>query len=174
MKRTPTFLAVTALACTLTTVGCGGDDDDAGEPLSSDKSVGHPNAPSERGSAAKDSAPSKEEFVARANEICAQGNTKLQAAAQERLGEGMAPAADRDAFATETIVPNVRGQIDDIGALDVPKRDEDTVNAFLHEAERILDRLERAPESFSADPFVQVNQDFAAYGLTACGPPVGG
>jgi hypothetical protein len=171
--RNLTLLAVAALATGPISAGCGGDDH-GGESLSKEESVPRANAPSKEEPVAQANAPSKEEFVAQANEICKQGNAELDAAAQESFGQGLATPEDHNAFATETLVPNIQGQIDDIRALGIPEGDEDTVNGFLDEAEGILDQLERNPESFSGDPFAQVNQDFAAYGLTACAPPVGG
>ena len=170
-----TRLAVAALAICLIAAGCRGDDDDAGdEPPRSEEAVAQSKAASKGRSGAQAGGLSKGEFISEANEICSQGNAELQAAAEERLGQGLATLEARDAFATETIVPNVRRQIGDIRALGIPEGDEDAVSGFLEEAEGILDQLKRAPESFSADPFAEVNQDFAAYGLTACGPPVGG
>lgn len=160
-RRRVRLLAVASLATGLIAAGCGGDDD-AGESLSDEEPVARVNALG------------KEEFIAKANEICEQGNADLARARQERLGQGRAPAQDRDAFAAETMVPNVQGQIDDIRALGIPDSDEDTVKGFLDETEVILDQLERDSASFSSDPFAQVREDFAAYGLTACGPIVGG
>ena len=168
-----TLLAVAALAAGLIAAGCGRDDV-GGESLGKEEFVAQANAPSKEKSVLHANAPSKEEFVAQANEICEEGNAELDAAAQESFGQGLATPEDHNAFAMETLVPNVQGQIDDISALGIPEGDEEVVNAFLDEAEGILDQLERDPESFSGNPFEQVNQDFAAYGLTACAPPVGG
>jgi hypothetical protein len=173
-RRDLTLLAVAALATGLVGAGCGRDDGDGGESLSKEESVPQAKALGKEESLPQANAPSKKGFVARANEICRQGNAELQAVAQESLGRGMATPEDHNAFATETLAPNVQGQIDDISALGIPDGDEDTVNGFLDEAEGILDQLERDPESFSTDPFAQVKEDFAAYGLTACGPDVGG
>ena len=155
MRRSLPPLAVAALATGLITAGCGRADN-GGESPSKEESVGQANSPSKEESVAQSNARanalSKEEFVARANEICKQGNAELQVAAQESFGQGLATPEDHNAFATETLVPNVRGQIDDISTLEIPKGDKDTVNGFLDEAERILDQLERDPESFSGNP----------------------
>jgi hypothetical protein len=184
-RRRAQLLTLAALTTGLIAAGCGGDDD-AGESLSKEEPVAQATAPSKEESVPQADARSKEksvpqadalsreEFVAKANEICKQGNAELQGAAQESFGQGLATPEDHNAFATETLVPNVQGQIDDISALGITKGDEDTVNGFLDEAEGILDQLERDPESFSGNPFEQVNEDFAAYGVTACAPPVGG
>jgi hypothetical protein len=185
MKRNLTLLTVAVLATGLTAAGCGGADDDGGESLGKEESGAPANSLSQEESGApanslsqeESGAPanslSKEEFVTQANEICKRGNAELEAAAEESL-EGLPTPEDLNAFATKTLVPNVRGQIDDISALGIPEGDQATVKRFLDEAEGILDQLERDPESFSGDPFAQVNQDLAAYGLTACAPDVGG
>ena len=172
-RRNLTLLAAAALATGLIAAGCGGDDD-GGESPSKEQSVPQANAPSKERSAPQANALSREEFVAKANEICKRGNAELDAAHQESFGQGLATPEDHNAFATETIVPIMRGQIDEIRTLGIPEGDEDSVNEFLDETESILDQLERHPASFSSDPFAQVKKDFAAYGLADCGPNVGG
>jgi hypothetical protein len=150
MKRNWMILLAGLLATGLIAAGCGGDDDDddggdGGEALS------------------------KEEFVAEANQVCQAGNAELDAAGNEAFGEGEPTPQEQEEFVTETAVPNIQGQIDDIRALGIPEGDEDEVNGFLDEAEAVIDEAEADPQTFfQGDPFAEVNDDLTAYGLTTC------
>ena len=128
--------------------GCGDDDD------SSDSGGGD--------------APTKAQFVEEGNAICEKGNAELDEATAN-FGP-QTPPAEVDAFVTETLVPNVQGQIDDLRALTPPKGDEDTVDALLDAAQENLATVEDNPATIrSGDPFAQANQLLRGYGLTVCG-----
>jgi hypothetical protein len=150
MKRNWMILLAGLLATGLIAAGCGGDDDDddggdGGEALS------------------------KEEFVSQANQICTDGNAEVETAATETFQNGQPTPEEEEAFVTDTVLPSVQGQIDQIRALGIPEGDEDEVNGFLDEAEAIVDEAEADPQTFfQGDPFAEVNDDLTAYGLTAC------
>ena len=97
------------MAMGLIAAGCGGDDDDGGDALT------------------------KEEYVAQGNEICEDGNAELEQSADFDFSD---PAA-LEAFVTDTFVPNIQGQIDDLRE-GIPEDDEDEVNEILDEAELAL------------------------------------
>ena len=144
MKRHLYVIAATALAAGLIAAGCGDDDDESG-----------------------DSSLSKDEFIVQANDICTEGTTELNEAAAETFGAGAADPAEEEEFVTETVVPNIQGQIDDIREL-VPEDEADEVNGILDEAElrsRTSRRIRRGSEG---DPFAEVNGDLTEYGLSAC------
>jgi hypothetical protein len=144
MNRKTIWLLAAVMAMGLIAAGCD-DDDDGGDALT------------------------KEEFVAQGNAICEKGNAEINAAADEAFsGKQPNPAAE-EAFVTDTLVPSVQGQIDDIRDLGIPEGDEDTVNGFLDKAELILQDLKEDPASIDdGDPFAPVNQELADYGLTTC------
>ena len=143
MKRNLTLVALAALASGLVAAGCG--DDDGGEALS------------------------KEEFVVQGNAICARGNAEIGAAGEKVGGPPGTP--EFDAFVTDTLAPNIQGQIDDIRALGPPEEDADQVNAMLDEVQAVVDRIAADP-GFAAeskqDPLDPVTEDLVAYGLTEC------
>jgi hypothetical protein len=141
------WLLVLALATGLIATGCGGDDDDDD---------------------GGDDAPTKEEFVADANQVCEEGNTELDAAAEQVFGKDRPTAEDEGTFITETLVPNVQGQIDEIRDLGAPEGDEDEINGILEDAEAALSDLEANPTFEGGDPFADVNRRLADYGLTTC------
>ena len=71
---------------------------------------------------------------------------------------------------TDGLVPNIRGQLEDIRALGFPEDDEDTVDSALSAADDVLDEVEADPSILlSADPFADVNTALNDYGLTECG-----
>jgi hypothetical protein len=149
MKRNWMILLAGLLATGLIAAGCGGDDDDddggdGGEALT------------------------KEEFLAEGNAICEAGNAELEQASSElQSGPG---SPQFDAFISDTFIPNVQGQIDEIRALEPPEEDADTVNGILDDAEGVLDEIEADPATFGqgGDPFAEVNTQLNDYGLTAC------
>jgi hypothetical protein len=139
------LIAASALAAGAIAAGCGDDDDD--------------------------SSLSKDEFIAQANEICAQGTTDLNEAAEAEFGAGGQPTPEEEqAFVTDTVVPNIQGQIDEIRDI-VPEDEADEVNEILDKAELAVQDLEEDPTSVQGgdDPFAEVNDELVSYGLSSCG-----
>lgn len=149
MKRNALLMLAGALAAGLIAVGCGGNDDES----------------SDTGTEA--AVLTKEEFIVQANAICEAGNAEINQAGEAQQGAPGTP--EFDAFVTDTLVPNVQGQIDDIRALGIPEEDADQVNGLLDEAESILDEIAADPASVTqGDPFAPINQGLEDYGLTTC------
>jgi hypothetical protein len=136
-------LALLALCVAAAIAGCGGDDDD-------------------------DGALTKAEFVDQANAICKDANAQIDAAAKDLPQD--ASKAELEQFATETLLPNVQGQIDDVGALEPPSEDQDQITEFLDSAQAEVDRLEKDPLIIFSDEqtFEETNKLGRAYGLTEC------
>ena len=140
MKRKLSLIAVAALATGVLAAGCGDDEED---------SLTH------------------EEFVTQANEICTEGNAELEEAGSDL--EAAPGSPEFEAFVTDTLVPNVQGQISDIRDLGIPEED-DSLNETLDEAELITQDLAEDPASLTdgGDPFAPVNQELSDAGLTEC------
>ncbi|MDP9228733.1 MAG: hypothetical protein M3M99_06705 [Actinomycetota bacterium] len=150
MKKTHWLLAL-ALAIGLIAAGCGDDDDDgdSGDALT------------------------KQEYIAQGNAICEQGDQEIEAAFEQAAPANTQPTPEQiESVVTETLIPSVQGQIDDLKALPAPEGDEDTLNAIYDDAQTALDGIEADPASVasedSPDPFADVNQRIGEYGLTAC------
>ena len=117
---------------------------------------------------------SKSEFLAQGNQICAKGDKEINAAGKKVLTQSQAPSqATQQKFVTDTIVPNIQGQIDAIEALPAPSGDEDQVKAITDAAQSALDKVKADPslitEQSKSDPFAEANKLANAYGLTKCG-----
>ena len=119
-----------------------------------------------------DDAPSQEEYVAQADEICRQADEALDAEVQERVGTEQPDQQQIVALTGELVVPNLEGQISDLRALTPPEGDEETV-------EEIYSTLETAVQQIADDPSAAIQQPPAEfeeassmareYGMEKCG-----
>jgi hypothetical protein len=146
MNRSVAGLCVAALA--VVACGCGGDDE---EPLSS------------------------EEFLAQGNAICASVNDELDAAF-EALGDSEPSTDELVSLFADTLVPNIRAEIDDLRELNPPDELQDEARQLFDDADAAIDEIEQQieddPEAFfesDEDPFADVNQRATAMGLVECG-----
>ncbi len=157
MKRNLILMLVCFAATGLIAAGCGDDDDDGGS--SSDSTA---TATTETTASL-----TKDEWITQADAICQESNDAIEAAAPS----GSATADDVDAFVTDTLVPQVQSQLDDIRALGLPEGAEDGATVILDEAQEATDKLEADPTLLrnGEDPFAKANADAQAFGLTVCG-----
>ncbi len=143
------LLPVLLLSMSSVLVACGGGDDESTttsepEPLT------------------------KTEFVAQAEEICAEGNQAIETAAEDISAE---PTDEEiTEFAEEVLIPNVQQQHDDLAALGAPEGDEEAVEEILSSLQAGLDLVKDDPASLlsSEDPLGEASDLAEAYGLTEC------
>jgi hypothetical protein len=130
------------LAVGVVVVGCGGDDDTL----------------------------TKAQFINQADAICKQGNKRIDAAAKEIFTTKQEPSkAQLTQFATDTLIPDIQGQVDDVRALNEPSEDEDQVNTFLDSAQAELDKGKEDPLYMtSSKSFSETNKLGKAYGFKVC------
>ena len=117
-----------------------------------------------------DDALTKSEFIKQADAICKQGNERIDAEAKKIFTSGKQPSqAQLNQFATETLIPDVQRQVDDVRALDEPSEDEDQVNAFLDSAQADLDKGEEDPSYLTSEKsFAKTNKLGQQYGFKVC------
>jgi hypothetical protein len=153
MTRKGIATAAVAAIAVIGVVGCGGGSDDSSSSTSS-------------------TALSKDEFVKQANEICAKGNDQIDSAASKTFSGGQPSPQEAQQFVTDTVIPGIQGEIDDIRALGAPAGDEDQVNAILGAAQQGVDAAKQDPSilegSQASDPFAQADKLAKDYGLTDC------
>ena len=111
---------------------------------------------------------SEDDFVAQADQICADGDADIDEQADAQFGNGEPSQADLEAFASDTLVPGIQSQIDAIEALGAPEGQEDQVAQFLQDAQEALDGVEADPSQITGDPFAEVVKEAEALGLTEC------
>ena len=145
-----TLAILAALAALVVVAGCGGGSDSsttsAAAPLTMD------------------------EFISQADQICSDGDAAISAA-QPDFGPSGPSADDLNAFVTDTLVPNLQDQHDQIAALGVPAGDEETISALLDKLQTAIDAVQSDPSSIatSQTTFDDVNQAASDYGLKKCG-----
>jgi hypothetical protein len=152
MRGSRTTAVVIGAVVAIAAAGCGGDGDDT---------------------SATTAALSKDEFVTQANEICAKGSDEIDAAAADVFGGGSQPSPEEgQQFITETVIPTIQGEIDDIKALGAPAGDEEQVTAILDAAQQGVDAGKADPSVLEGgqqnDPFAESDKLAKAYGLTEC------
>jgi hypothetical protein len=139
--------------------GCGGGDDTT-------TASGASGATGAQGAAL-----TKTEFVAQANAICAKGNKAIDQAAKQTFGNSRPSGSQLNQFATETLIPNVQDQIDEVKALPPPSGDEAQVSEILTAAQGALDKIKADPALLTGSgpsPFASANKLAKEYGLTEC------
>ena len=117
---------------------------------------------------------SREEFLQQGNQICSEGNARLDAAAEETFGDlrqNEKPSAEQLESFHATLVSDIQGQIDDIRELKPPEELEAGVDTLLQRAQGALDQVEEGgPQVLLSeeDPFAEVNRLAGDIGLTEC------
>lgn len=116
----------------------------------------------------------QEEYLAEANAICANANEELQVLADDALASDDRAAVV--AFVRDTALPNLRGQVDDVRALNGPEELQADVEEILDDADTVLDAVEEQGEGLESDEalagvgdaFDDVNPRLQALGLADC------
>lgn len=111
---------------------------------------------------------STDDFTTQGNQICADGNKELAQGQNDAFADGQPTPDELDAYVSDTLVPSIQGQIDDLRALGAPADEADDVTAFLDDAQTALDELEADPSSISETTFSDVNEQATAIGLDQC------
>jgi hypothetical protein len=112
---------------------------------------------------------SKSEFIAKADAICEKGNKEIEAAPSPAGGDRPSQQA-LEQFATDTLIPNIQKQVNDIRALEPPEEDESQVDAILNSAQTSIDELKADPSKITdEDSFAEANKLARDYGLKVCG-----
>ena len=149
MKLNAILAVVVALALGGIAAGCGDDNDDSG-----------------------DQALTKQEFLAKGNAICTAGNKEVETAFRTAIGNAKPTQEQLNAVVTDSLIPSIQGQIDDIRDLPAPDGDEDQITDMLDKAELSLQDVKENPslatQEGGQDPFAEVQKELGAYGLTAC------
>jgi hypothetical protein len=149
------FAAV--LASALLVAGCGSSDGDSTETTG---------------------ALTKQQFIAKADAICKQGNVEIEEGfesfdAQNGIPKNQEPSKAQGKEIVETvIVPSIHSQAEGIRALGFPSGDEGELSAMLDSLDEAVEEAAEDPESLftaKSDPFAKPNELAQEYGLETCG-----
>ena len=139
------LLSITLTLLALVAAGCGDDEE---EPQ----------------------APTKEEFVAEADQICADADDALAEVALEQYPEGPPTGDDAVVFAEEVFIPNLQGQHDDLAALTPPAGEEEAFADVLDQLQAGIDEIAADPENFVRSSALEDASAAASeFGLRSCG-----
>jgi hypothetical protein len=126
------------------------------------------------GSSSGDDAPTKTEFIAKADVICRETDkrqtTKFNAYVKENGEDGS--KAGQEELVKEVGLPEIATELEELRALGVPEGDEDEVNAIFDGAEEALEKAEEDPGTVlqtTTDPFSDVEKLAKDYGFKECG-----
>ena len=172
MSKRLAAVLISVLAIGLFAAGCGGDDDETSTTTTTSSTTGTSGATGATGASADTS--TKEGLIAAADKICAEGDKEIEAEAQETFSGGQPSPQEAQDFVTETVVPNIQKQLDQLRELDPPEADAEEFTAIIDEAQSALDELEKNPDALNPqgsgdDPFAEVNKKAQQFGLTSCG-----
>lgn len=160
MKLTSIVLALLALVTGLVIAGCGDDDDEEPQTLTSGAT----------GATGEGGATTKAGFITAADKICEQANEEFSDIASEQYPEGPPEGEEAVEFAEEVVIPNVESQHEALSALPVPEGEEDAVADLLENLQLAIDGLKEDPGSFvTTDAFDDANAAAKAFGLKVCG-----
>lgn len=123
-----------------------------------------------------DKAPTKAEYIAKADAICKTEGAKSEKAATDAvvaLGTEEPTPEQLQTIATEKIVPGLEKQIESLKALDQPDGDSDEINAIYASLDTAVGAAKEDPSSLvggeGENPFADANAKALAYGLKECG-----
>ncbi len=158
MGRGPIALIAAVIAAALLIAGCGGGGDESSANVSI----------------------SKEDFIAKADAICKQGNKQMERELFKFLRESgtggslRKPSVEQNEKFIETVlIPNLQREIKEIKALGVPEGDEEKVEAMIAALEEGLETAEDETETVAAGTsdivFGIASRLAGEYGLETCG-----
>lgn len=145
VRRVAAIVACAAIAAVA--VGCGGDDTTATtETLT------------------------KQEWITQADQICSDGDAAIEQAAQD-AGLSNPTPEELKSFYTETVLPGIEDQRDQLEALPVPAGEEEAIGSITDALDQAISDSQADPEALvnGEDIFKDVNQQAQDYGLTSCG-----
>jgi hypothetical protein len=159
MKSKLIVLACCALASGLI-AACGGGDDNGGGDSGG-------------------SALTKEEFTAKANEICTQGQQKIeqvQKDVQAKIQSDPTQAANAIQEVVGQLVPVIRDTLNQIGELNPPAELQSKLDEFTTKANDAIDQLEQDPTKVTQgdNPFAELQPLATELGIQDCGQSTGG
>jgi outer membrane murein-binding lipoprotein Lpp len=161
MRSTRLLFAALLASGLLVAGGCGGGDDDDG------------------GGDSGGSALTKEEFTAKANEICTEGQDKIaqvQKDVQAKIQEDPTQAANAIQEVVGQLVPVIRETLTQIGQLTPPAELQAKLDEFTTKANDAVDQLESDPSKVTQgdNPFSDLEPLATELGIQNCGQTTGG
>jgi hypothetical protein len=114
-------------------------------------------------------APSKDEYIAQAGEICQKGDDDLAAAITEEFGDRMPSQQESVSFSEEVVIPNIEEQLVALRDLTPPDGDEEALNEIYGTLEAAINQYkEDIDPGNPPEAFLEFDRLIEEYGLEAC------
>jgi hypothetical protein len=113
------------------------------------------------------SAPSKSEYITKADGVCKKANDKINADAQKAIGSSPTPAQVA-AYQKDKVLPALEQESSDLKALDKPKNDGSTIDAIYSSLDAAIAKS-KSTGKLDNTTFADANTKAKAYGLKVCG-----
>jgi hypothetical protein len=156
LNRRLSSLLLAVLAAALIASGCGGGDSSS-------------NGSSSSSSTPSGTALSKDEFISKADQICAEGDAQIDKGGQAFAGT---KGGKVDELVNTVIAPGLRNEIDQLRKLTPPEGDQAAVKDFLDTLERGVDQMEADPTQLAGgaalDTIIKARGLALAYGMSSC------
>ena len=142
--------------CCVSLTGCGGDD----EPAKS----------ADKASETVETTLTKAELIEQGDAICKASNDTIDKADDRFIDPQNPTEAEYRVAINDTLVPEIRGQVEDLRALKAPAEDAATINGMLDAIEAGLVTVEADPLIIlTGDPFADADKIAQDYGFEVCG-----
>ncbi len=120
--------------------------------------------------------PSKADFIVAVDQICTQTGASVNAEAQARFPDGVAPGGgdEIEKFFAEVTIPALDAQYEQIGELTPPAGQEEQVEAIVDAGTEAVEAAEEDPSTLNvlkgaATPFDEVGKLEREFGFKVCG-----
>src|SRR5262249_7058391 len=117
--------------------------------------------------------PSKQEFVAQANRICASGQRQIKKQAAKEFSSGNPSTAEQKQFIAKTVGPSIQAQTDRLSHLTPPEGQEDEVQKILDTAQATVHKVKQDPglavQGSGSKPYAKFDRLVRSYSIETCG-----
>jgi hypothetical protein len=124
-----------------------------------------------------DDGPSKEDYIADADEICARSNKETDAIFEQAFENPQKPEPEEAQAALKEALPVVKKDLEELKGLEKPKGDEDEIDAIWAAIDTGIQTLDEASAdpnaalvSLTSEPFAAGEKLAGDYGMKDCGP----
>jgi hypothetical protein len=147
-KRLSATVAALLAASAIAAAGCGGDDDNGTDLETSDLS--------------------KSEWIAKADQICAESDKAIDQQAQQTF-KSEPSQQQLVGFTQGVVVPGIEAQVNQIRDLGAPEGDEDEIQTMLDTVDEGLAKVKADPTALERGALDSGTALAQQYGLKVCG-----
>lgn len=112
---------------------------------------------------------SKDDYVRKANAVCAVVGAGVTPTVDALLAKPLPSIAEQRAVVGDVVVPGFQDRVDKLRVLEPPLADQKTIDEFIRVYQKAINQVQADPTQLtSGDPFLQAFIAARTYGLTSC------